>query len=411
MELRDSIVITASREKVWRALNDSEILKRCIPGCDVLERISSTNMIAKIKLKIGPIKAKFDSDVWLSDINAPQSYTLSGEGKGGVAGFAKGIAKVSLEEISESETILRYDAKASVEGKIAQLGSRLLDSTAKKLAQKFFIEFNEIVSDSDTGDTKDVRANISVFQEGSTAIVTINRPDNRNSITYEMWNEFAHIFKTISSNNSVRSVILTGAGNNFSVGADISEFGRVREEKDKAKLYEVAVDEGCSAIMHCTKPVIAVNQGYTLGGGAHLAMSADFRYAHNDAKFGIPAANLSIVYGVKATRKLMALVGLTEAKRILYSAQHFNAEHAKRIGFVDHISDSPMNAAWEFTKILTSKAPLTQVGAKYILNSLASQELDFEVADALIDRAISSKDYVEGRNAFAQKRSPIFRGE
>lgn len=252
---------------------------------------------------------------------------------------------------------------------------------------------------------------ILVAQEDGVATVKINRPEQRNSVTYDMWNEFAEIFTWLSTDRSVRSAILTGTGSDFSAGADISEFGKIRANLEKAKEYEVAVDRGCAAITHCTKPVIAVNLGYTLGGGAHLAMSADFRYAHTEARFGIPAANLSVVYGVQATRKLLALVGLTEAKRILYSAQRFGAEHARRIGFVDHVSEAPLPAAMEFAGAMAAKAPLTQGGAKYILNSVALQEFDADRADGLIDGAAASLDYAEGRNAFAERRPPAFRGE
>lgn len=254
-------------------------------------------------------------------------------------------------------------------------------------------------------------SDILVETKAGIATVTINRPQARNTVTYDMWRGFADIFGELNADKCVRSVILTGAGGDFSAGADISEFGKTRENLEKAREYEVAVDKCCAAIMHCAKPVIAVNLGYTLGGGAHLAMSTDFRYAHSAARFGIPAANLSIVYGVQATRKLLALVGLIEAKRILYTAQRFDAEHALRIGFVDHVSETPMAAAVEFAGAMAAKAPLTQGGAKYILNSVALQEFDAGTAEALIDRAAASFDYAEGRNAFAEKRPPAFRGE
>lgn len=246
--------------------------------------------------------------------------------------------------------------------------------------------------------------------DGGVATVTINRPSLRNSVTYAMWQEFGDLFARLSDDTRVRSIILTGAGSDFSAGADIAEFARVRVDLEQAKAYEVAVDYGCAGIAHAAKPVIAVNLGYTLGGGAHLAMSADFRFAHTDASFGIPAARLSIVYGVQATRKLVSLVGLTEAKRILYSADRFDAEHALGIGFVDHVSDDPMAAARAYCHKLAANAPLTQGGAKYILNGLALGTLDTDEAHALIDAAAASHDYAEGRAAFAEKRDPAFEG-
>ncbi|MEZ5812741.1 MAG: carbon monoxide dehydrogenase subunit G [Rhizobiaceae bacterium] len=138
--------IEAPLEKVWEALNDPEILKACIPGCEALEMSSPTEMTATVKLKIGPIKATFSGDVELKNLNPPHSYTIAGEGKGGVAGFAKGGADVQLAEDGPGATILTYKAKADVGGKMAQLGSRLIQSTSKKLAGKFFSDFNAKVS-------------------------------------------------------------------------------------------------------------------------------------------------------------------------------------------------------------------------------------------------------------------------
>ena len=138
--------ITASVEKVWAALNDPEILKACIPGCESLEKRDDGGFTAVVSLKIGPIKAKFNGEVELKNLKPPHSYTIQGEGKGGIAGFAKGGADVTLSEESPTVTILRYAAKADVGGKIAQLGSRLIESTSKKLAGQFFSTFNEKVS-------------------------------------------------------------------------------------------------------------------------------------------------------------------------------------------------------------------------------------------------------------------------
>ncbi|MFN3252152.1 SRPBCC family protein [Roseibium album] len=146
MDMNGSHRIPAKREAVWEALNDPEVLKACIPGCESLEKTSETEMNAAVTTKIGPVKAKFKGAVTLEDLNPPESYTIRGEGKGGVAGFAKGSAQVRLLE-EGAETVLSYEAKAQVGGKLAQLGSRLVDSTAKKLADEFFTKFTERVGE------------------------------------------------------------------------------------------------------------------------------------------------------------------------------------------------------------------------------------------------------------------------
>lgn len=138
--------IGASIDKVWEALNNPEVLKVCIPGCESLEKKSDKELAATVALKIGPIKARFNGEVELQNLKPPFSYTIAGEGKGGIAGFAKGGADVTLTADGPDSTILTYVAKADVGGKIAQLGSRLIQSTSKKLAGQFFSEFNKKVS-------------------------------------------------------------------------------------------------------------------------------------------------------------------------------------------------------------------------------------------------------------------------
>jgi uncharacterized protein len=144
MEMSGEYRISASRAAVWTALNDPEVLKACIPGCQELEKLSDTEMTAKVVSKIGPVKATFTGNVTLSNIRPPEGYTITGEGKGGVAGFAKGGADVALTE-EGGETVLRYTAKAQVGGKLAQLGARLVDATAKQMAEQFFGAFAEKV--------------------------------------------------------------------------------------------------------------------------------------------------------------------------------------------------------------------------------------------------------------------------
>lgn len=145
MELAGQEIIPQPKEAVWAALNDVDILKQCIPGCDTLEWLADDRMGATVTLKVGPIKASFKGEVTLSELSPPDGYTISGEGSGGVAGAAKGSAKVVLENCDEG-TLLRYSVNSHVSGKIAQLGSRLIDATARKLAQQFFTKFTSVVS-------------------------------------------------------------------------------------------------------------------------------------------------------------------------------------------------------------------------------------------------------------------------
>lgn len=140
MELKGEYRITAPRDRVWAMLNDPAVLRECIPGCQSLEEAGDRGFSARVTTKIGPVKATFQGTVSLSNIDAPNSYTIGGEGKGGVAGFARGSADVHLAEDGVA-TVLTYSADAKVGGKLAQLGSRLIDSTAKKLADEFFACF------------------------------------------------------------------------------------------------------------------------------------------------------------------------------------------------------------------------------------------------------------------------------
>jgi len=140
MEMTGEYRIAAPREQVWAALNNPEILRDAIPGCEELKSLSPTELEAAAKAKIGPVSARFKGKVVLSNLNPPESYTLTGEGTGGAAGFAKGEAQVTLLP-DGSETILRYAVKASVGGKLAQVGQRLIDGAARKMADEFFDRF------------------------------------------------------------------------------------------------------------------------------------------------------------------------------------------------------------------------------------------------------------------------------
>lgn len=145
MDMNGEFRLAAPRDAVWKALNDAEVLKQSIPGCEEIVKLSDTEMTAKVSAKVGPVSARFAGKVTLSDLDPPNGYTISGEGQGGVAGFAKGGAKVSLKD-DAGGTILTYTVQAQVGGKLAQIGSRLIDATARKMADEFFTRFQAAVS-------------------------------------------------------------------------------------------------------------------------------------------------------------------------------------------------------------------------------------------------------------------------
>jgi enoyl-CoA hydratase/carnithine racemase len=253
---------------------------------------------------------------------------------------------------------------------------------------------------------------ILVTKRNSVGIVSLNRPQVRNAVTLAMWRELADIFSGMAKDESIRAVVLATSGKDFCVGADVTEFDRVRKDRDQSAAYEVSVDACSAAIADLPKPVIAAVSGYCLGGGCHLALACDFRFVDNTAKFGIPAANLSIAYGVKSVKRLLALVGVANAKRILYFAERYDAARSQSIGLADEICDDALASAVAFADALASKAPLSIAGAKFMLNGLSVGDGAFDIAYAqrLIDQAADSDDFREGTRAFAEKRTPQFRG-
>lgn len=148
MEMTGERQIAAPRQRVWEALNDPAVLQAAIPGCESVERTGEDSFQARVAVRLGPMSARFGGKVALSNINPPASYTISGEGQGGAMGFAKGGADVALEEAGPAATVLRYSVKAQVGGKMAQLGARLIDSTAKSMADQFFDRFAAQVGQS-----------------------------------------------------------------------------------------------------------------------------------------------------------------------------------------------------------------------------------------------------------------------
>jgi len=156
-----------------------------------------------------------------------------------------------------------------------------------------------------------------------------------------------------------------------------------------------------------------VINGFCMGGACHLAMSCDFRFANTNAQFAIPAARLSIVYGVRGVQRLLALVGVSQAKHILYSAQRFDALQGLEIGFIDRVSLEPMRAAESYAGVMADNAPLTISGSKVLLNGLTMDlgRLTDEVVDHVVNVAVGSADYRDAQQAFVEKRRPVFLGK
>ena len=244
------------------------------------------------------------------------------------------------------------------------------------------------------------------------AVVTLNRPAKRNAVSLAMWRDLESIYKDLA-NRDVRAVILAGTGGNFCAGADISEFPKVRADAEAGRIYEAAAEAATLAIRDFPHPTIAAISGYGVGGGCGLALSCDFRVADASARMGIPAARLGIVYGVLDCELLYRQVGLANAKRVLFSGDFFDLSDCVSMGLVDiETKGDALLAAHAFAEELVAGAPLSQEGAKFILEAIDAGEAAMREAEiaALIDRSMNSADYREGGQAFLEKRKPVFVG-
>lgn len=248
--------------------------------------------------------------------------------------------------------------------------------------------------------------------EGGIAVVTINRPEKRNALTLAMWKSLGNLFSALATDPDCRAVILRGGGQHFSAGADISEFPEVRATAEQGMEYDRLNDIATLAVRNCPCPVIASVPGYAVGGGLALALACDFRVAGPNARMGIPAGRLGLVYSILDCSLLSERVGITAAKEILFTGTIFGLEDAARLRLVDvQTQADPFSDAVAFARRIAGNAPLSLVGNKAILNSVADGSATRREAElqAMIARAFDSEDYIEGQRAFAERRTPVFR--
>jgi enoyl-CoA hydratase/carnithine racemase len=244
-------------------------------------------------------------------------------------------------------------------------------------------------------------------------VVSLNRPGRRNAVNFAQWRKLGDLFAELGADRGVRAVILTGTGGHFCAGADISEFKTVRADAAMGAAYDESVRHGTQSLIDLPKPTIAAIAGYCIGGGVALALACDFRVAVAGARFGIPAARLGIVYSQLECESLIATVGVTAAKRILFGAAQIDAAEAARIGLIDRLAEGdPVDAARDFAEPMAQDAPLSIAGMKTVVNALAAGKTKERhgAIEAAIETALNSEDYREGVRAFGEKRPPRFTG-
>jgi enoyl-CoA hydratase len=252
-------------------------------------------------------------------------------------------------------------------------------------------------------------------KEGGVGYVTFNNPERHNAVSLDMWEAAARILEEYSADPEVRVLVVTGAGGKaFVSGADISKFEKERSSEEAIARYNVIVDKANSAFYDFPKPTIAMIRGYCIGGGMGLALCCDMRIATPESKFGVPAAKLGLGYGYSGIKRLVDVVGPSFAKEIFYTARQFDAEEARMMGLVNRIVPSAELESYvkNYADTIAGNAPLTIKAVKYIVGETVKdpEDRDLDRAAAMVKTCFESKDYIEGRRAFMEKRKPAFTG-
>jgi enoyl-CoA hydratase/carnithine racemase len=246
-------------------------------------------------------------------------------------------------------------------------------------------------------------------------VVTFNQPSKHNAISVDMWGGLGEMLDEFAADDTVRVVVLTGAGGRaFVSGADISQFEQQRNNADAQRAYDQQTSIGREKLSRFPKPTIAMIRGYCLGGGLAIAMQTDLRIATPESQFGIPAAKLGIAYGFEGLRNLVSLVGPANARMIMYTGERFGADEALRIGLINRVvaSDELETHVFELAQTIASNAPLSVAASRLTISQLLldPRERDFDAVQRASVAAFDSEDYREGRAAFLEKRKPQFRG-
>ena len=255
-----------------------------------------------------------------------------------------------------------------------------------------------------------------VEKKGAVGWIVFNQPQKRNAINGAMWRGIPAAMKRFDADPEVRCVAFRGAGTEaFSAGADISEFQKIRAERQSVSQYDGLLDEVLHAIQDSRKPSLAMIHGFCMGGGLEVALACDLRYCGRSAQFAIPAAKLGLAYNIEGHKRLLETVGHARAREVMFLGRRYDAAEALAMGLVHEVvADAGLDAfVEEKLKALIENAPLSIANSKTIIEEYvkAAALPDHKAMDAAIDRCARSADYEEGRRAFMEKRKPKFQGK